>query len=312
MTDSRYGSSFIITVIIYTLIALLYLSFADEITPLKKPEPKPQVVRIALVSPVTKKAIEKIKKVEPKIEKPKPKKKKVIKKKVVVKKEIVKKEIVKVKKEIVKKPPPPPKKIPKEIIPPPIIEEIVYEPIIEPIYEPPPPPVVYAEIPPEEIYYEELPVYVPPPVITAKAEVAQQQYIIHDPIVTQAAPPPQEYIATPQETPVYAPPPQNHAVESDLSNEKRAFKEATRNIINANKQYPKMAKRRHIQGTVHVTFDILNNGDIFNIRTSGASTILQKAARKSVMQSSPLNVPSVLQSQFPMNNVSVNIDFRLE
>jgi len=304
MTDSRYGSSFIITVIIYTLIALLYLSFADEITPLKKPEPKPQVVRIALVSPLTKKAIEKIKKVEPKIEKPKPKKKKVIKKKVVVKKEIVKKEIV-------KKPPPPPKKIPKEIIPPPVIEEIVYEPIIEPIYEPPPPPVVYAEIPPEEIYYEELPVYVPPPVITAKAEVAQQQYIIHDPIVTQA-PPPQEYIATPQETPVYAPPPQNHAVESDLSNEKRAFKQATRNIINSNKQYPKMAKRRHIQGTVHVTFDILNNGDIFNIRTSGASTILQKAARKSVMQSSPLNVPSVLQSQFPMNNVSVNIDFRLE
>lgn len=296
MTDTHYSSSFLITVGIYTLIGLLYLSFADEIESIKKPEPKPQVIRIALVSPVTKKATEKIKKVEPKKiepkkEKPKPKKK-IIKKKKVVKKRVVKKKVV------VKKSPPPPKKIPKEIVPPPmpIYEEFTTEPIIEPIYEPPPP-IVYAQIPPEEIYYEEVPVYIPP-IVMAKPQVAQQQYIIHEPI---------------QEAPISAPPPpQSYAVESDLSNEKRAFKRETRDIINSNKRYPTMAKRRHIQGRVHVTFDILSNGEITNIRTGGASTILQKAARKSVIQSSPLNVPSLLQNQFPMNNVSVNIDFQLQ
>ena len=174
------------------------------------------------------------------------------------------------------------------------IPEPIIEPIYEPIYEPPPPPVVYTQVPPQEIYYEQAPA----PIVTTKPQIAQQQYIIHDPIEAPQA--------------VIAPaPPVNYAVKSDLSNEKRAFKHETRNIINSNKHYPKMAQRRHIQGSVRVTFDILSNGNIFNIRTSGASTILQKAARKSVMKSSPLTVPSILQSQFPMNNVSVNIDFQL-
>ncbi len=321
MTDTHYSSSFLITVSIYTLFGLLFLSFSDEIKPLKKTKPKPQVVRIALVSPVTTKAKEKIKKVE--IKKPKPKKKKKIIKKKVIKKKVIKKKIRKkkirkkkiIKKKIVKKvvkpkvierkPPPPPKKIvkPREI-PPPIIEEyIIPDTFKTPVYEPPPPPppIVYSEMPPEEIYYEPKPVYVSEPIPTAKAKVAQQRYIIHDPLPVQ------------QSAPISAPPaPQTHAVQSDFSSEKNAFKRSTRDIINSNKRYPTMAKRRHIQGTVHVVFDILSSGDITNIRTSGASTILQKSARKSVMESSPLNVPYVLQSQFPMNNVSVNIDFRLE
>jgi len=315
MTDTHYSSSFLITVAIYTLFGLLFLSFADETKPIKKPKPKPQVVRIALVAPVTTKAKEKLKKIEPKIEKPKkkkPKKKKKIIKKKVIKKKITKKKMVKkktlkkktLKKKTVKqvvKPKGIKKKTKPKEIPPPVIEEYIPDTFKTPIYEPPPPPpVVYTEMPPEEIYYEPKPIYVPEPIPTAKAKVAQQQYIIHDPLpVQQSAPIPYQV-------------PQTHAVQPDLSSEKSAFKRDTRDIINSNKRYPRMAKRRHIQGSVHVIFDILSDGTITNIRTSGASSILQKSARKSVIESSPLSVPFSLVNQFPMNNVSINIDFRLQ
>ena len=302
MNNSHYSSSFLITVVIYTLIGLLYLSFADEFVPIKKQ--KPQVIKIALIAPIIPK--KEIKKEEPKVEKPKPKpKKKIVKKKKVIKKKIVKKVVIKkpIQKKVI---PPKPKPIIKEPIveeviyyaPPPVIEEIIPEPIIEtfveePIYYEPPAP-IYSEVVPQEVYYEQPPQPISPMIQTAPE--SQQRYIINEPL------------------PVLAPPVavQSTAVESDLSNEKRAFKRETRDIINSNKRYPTMAKRRHIQGTVHVTFDISSSGEIFNIRTSGASTILQKAARKSVMKSSPLNIPNLLHSQFPMNNVSINIDFQLQ
>ena len=305
MNNSHYNSSFLITVAIYTLLALLYLAFIDEVEPFKKINPKPPVIKIALIAPVIKK---KIKKVEPKVEKPKPKKKKkIIKKKKVVKKKKIKKRVVKHKKIKHKKvkhkkiihPKPKPKIIPKRVVeeeiyypPPPVIQEIIPEPIVqEPIYYEPPAP-IYKEIappiaPPQEVYHQQQPQPVAP--IVQSSPPSRQEYIINDPL-----------------------PAHTTARKSNLDNEKRAFKRETRNIINSNKRYPTMAKRRHIQGRVHVTFDILSSGEITNIQTSGASSILQKSARKSVIQSSPLNIPPVLQSQFPMNSVSINIDFQLQ
>ncbi len=114
-------------------------------------------------------------------------------------------------------------------------------------------------------------------------------------------------------TPVkVAPTPTPPQPKVDLNAHKRAFLKSVRGSIYANKQYPAIAKRRNIQGTVHVVFDIDKSGQISNIRTSGASKILQKAARKSILKSSPFNVPSILSSRFPMNNVSINIDFKLQ
>ena len=98
----------------------------------------------------------------------------------------------------------------------------------------------------------------------------------------------------------------------NLDAKKRMFLRSVRNSIYANKKYPPIAKRRNIQGRVKVTFDIDQNGQISNIRTNGGSKILQKAARKSVLKSAPLTVPSALYGQFPMQNVSINIDFKLQ
>ena len=106
-----------------------------------------------------------------------------------------------------------------------------------------------------------------------------------------------------------APPPQP---KINLNAKKRMFLRSVRNSIYANKKYPPIAKRRNIQGRVKVTFDIDQNGQISNIRTSGGSKILQKAARKSVLKSAPFTIPSVLYGEFPMQNVSINIDFKLQ
>ncbi len=45
----------------------------------------------------------------------------------------------------------------------------------------------------------------------------------------------------------------------DLDAKKRTFLNSVRNAIYAHKKYPKMAKRRNIQGTVHAIFDIQSN-----------------------------------------------------
>lgn len=100
--------------------------------------------------------------------------------------------------------------------------------------------------------------------------------------------------------------------QMDLGAKKRAFLNKVRHAIHANKKYPKMAKRRNIQGTVHAIFDIQSNGTAINMRLSGASDILQKAVRKSILRSFPFSIPSELREKFPMVDVSVNVDFVLE
>ncbi|MEA3330639.1 MAG: energy transducer TonB [Campylobacterota bacterium] len=124
-----------------------------------------------------------------------------------------------------------------------------------------------------------------------------------EPIVN-TAPTPQTIVTT---TPLQSPIP-----KVDLDAKKRVFLSKIRDAIHANKKYPKMAKRRNIQGTVHAIFDIQSNGTATNIRLSGASSVLQKAVRKSILRSFPTSIPLELRSKFPMLDVSVNVDFVLE
>jgi protein TonB len=97
----------------------------------------------------------------------------------------------------------------------------------------------------------------------------------------------------------------------DKSAKKRAFLRTVRSQIKANKKYPKMALRRHTEGSVGVMFDIGANGDVSNIRFLNGKSILQKSVRKAVMRSFPLSIPHDIQSEFPMYNISVTINFRI-
>ncbi len=157
---------------------------------------------------------------------------------------------------------------------------------------------IIKEEPIEELFVEESPQIKQVPIVKEIEEI-------------YSPPPPQQI------KPTLAPKVQNNTAnipspKEDLSQIKQAFLRGVRGEIYTHKRYPSVAKRRHIQGTVHVTFSILENGEITDIQTSGASRLLQKAARKSLIKSSPVSIPSKLLGQFPMRNVSINIDFKLQ
>ncbi|MCK5853607.1 MAG: TonB family protein, partial [Sulfurovaceae bacterium] len=159
----------------------------------------------------------------------------------------------------------------------PIVEEFYEEPIIQE---------VYTQAVVEEIYEEPMVEVYQAPVVHAPAPMQQA-------VVTTA--------------PIAPPAPQ-----VDLEGTKRIFLDGVRATIHTNKKYPKMAKRRNIQGMVHVVFDIQSDGTATNIQTSGGASILQKAVRKSIERSFPLSIPLELMGKFPMMGVSVNVDFVLE
>jgi len=100
--------------------------------------------------------------------------------------------------------------------------------------------------------------------------------------------------------------------KENLNTKKREFLKGVRAKIYTNKRYPALARRRNIQGRVHVVFDILANGEATNIRIDDTSRILKKEVRRSMRKSFPIDIPSTIASMFPMRNISVNIDFELE
>ena len=99
--------------------------------------------------------------------------------------------------------------------------------------------------------------------------------------------------------------------EVDKSAEKRAFLRTVRSQIKANKKYPKMALRRHVEGSVGVLFDIGADGAVSNIRFLNGKSILQKSVRKAILSSFPIAIPSNLRSELPMYNISVNVNFKI-
>jgi len=98
----------------------------------------------------------------------------------------------------------------------------------------------------------------------------------------------------------------------NLEGEKKAFLNQVRTKIANNKQYPKMALRRHIQGSVSVIFDIQSSGSVSNIRFNSGKTILQKAVKESIQKSFPMAIPSKLSTLFPIHDVTVSINFEIE
>ena len=255
MTNARYGSSFLISSLIYFIVGLSLYTLAEKpIEPIKiperpikiaivtpKPKPKPKVVKPAPVIPKKKEVL-----------KPKPKPKKVIKKSKPKAKKITKKVIKKVLKKHVSKPKPKPKKIVKKIQP---IQEEVFIPT------------------PQEIIPEPTRVETPPSPVVAQPVAAQPKV--------------------------------------DKSAKRRAFLHAVRSKIIRNKKYPPKARRRHIEGSVEVMFDIGTDGGISNIQFLNGKRILQKSVRRAVLNSSPLSVPNSLRSELPIYGISVVVHFKL-
>ena len=265
MTKFRYGSSFIISSLLYGALGYTFLVFLDIPKKLTKKTPE-KVIKIAVISPKPKPIIPPVVAPKPPVvvpqkkvikPKPKPKPKKVIKK-------VTKKPKPKLKKIV--------KKIVKKIKPKPKHKKVIHKKkkIVKKVK-----PII------EEEYFT------PEPVEVVK-------YV--EPQVIQAAPTPPKPAPTPK---------------VDKSAEKRAFLRIVRGQIKANKKYPKMALRRHTEGSVGVMFDIGANGDVSNIRFLNGRSILQKSVRKAVSRSFPISIPANIRSEFPMYNISVTINFRI-
>ena len=70
--------------------------------------------------------------------------------------------------------------------------------------------------------------------------------------------------------------------------EKNQFLANIRAKINKHKSYPRIAKKRGMQGTVKVKFTILSNGNVGNISVSGPK-VFHKSARNAVKSAFPVN-----------------------
>jgi protein TonB len=277
MTKFRYSFSLIISSILYTALGFLVINFLDAKKTITKP--KKNIIKISLITPLPKVIIppKPLPLISPiivppkKIEKPKIIKKPKPKKKI-KKKRVVKKKIVRKRKIIKKKII---KKVVKKTRPKKVIKRVkVVEkhPIVKKIT-----PIVR-----ETPIIEE--VYTPVPIIKALPKIVKKPL------------------------PTYVPPP---APKVDNYARKRAFLSQVRSQIIANKRYPKIARRRHIEGAVTVKFNIGRSGNVSKIRFISGKTILQKSVKKAIKNSFPIDIPSEMKGELPINNISVTINFSI-
>ena len=321
MNKKNYSLSFIISAIIYTSLIFGYFFFINKNHTIKK-KLQTQKIKIALISPpkIVQKPKEMPKKIvstplvtpQPIIKKPikkkieKPKKKKIIKKIKPKKKKKVKKRIKKKKHTKIKK-----KKVVKKVVHKKVKKTKHTKKVIKKRKKP-------IRKKKEVIVYSEPQPTIKVPKQTTKKRVQQiyeEEYIQPTtPIITTPVKSTPKISKTPVVTPKKVIK-SNHRISTRRNNHneniKREFLIKVRETIYANKQYPLRAKRNHIQGRVHVVFDILPNGKAVNIRMDNAPRVLKKAVYRSLRKSFPIDIPPSIASEFPMRGISVNVNFIL-
>ncbi len=182
--------------------------------------------------------------------------------------------------------------IPEEVVPPveepeeiekeePVIEE---EPIKEP--EPEPEPVVKEEPVPEKIIPEPIePKIIPKPVIEEiKKKPIEKKKIVKKKKVKKKV----RKKAPPKITKGI----KRTGTSRNSTAKKNQFLSKVRQKINQHKSYPKIAKRRGMQGSVKVRFTILANGNVGHISVSGPK-VFHSSARHAVKCAFPISTRNV-------------------
>ena len=303
MSNHRYSFSFIISSLIFLLIA-----FAFSLLPQKVEKPKtlrPKAINIAIITPLVQKIIKKerlpkeititppipippkvIKKIKPKS---KPKKK--------IKKRVIKKPLLKESK--------PKKKIKKRIVKKRIKKKIVKKKIVKKRV------ITKKIVKKKRIIKKHIKKHLVKKRITAPKKVEKHPIKKELPIAQEFL---YQEIPQPKKVqPVIKPSLKPHPpVKVDKSVNRRAFLSQVRKKIINNKKYPRMALRRHIQGSVKVKFDITSNGNLSNIQFINGKTILQKSVRKAIEKSFPISIPNSLRSELPIHDIYITIHFNID
>ena len=157
----------------------------------------------------------------------------------------------------------------EEPIPPKEEEKVVEEPIPEPIVKPEPPkpePVIEKPVPKKP---EKKPVQKKKPV-----EKKKPKKIVKKKKPVQQA--------------------RRSSLKKSQANpdEVNRFYKRVRVKINENKSYPKLAKRRRMQGAVKVTFTVLPSGNVSNISIKGPK-VFHNSARNAVKSAFPISVKNI-------------------
>jgi len=91
------------------------------------------------------------------------------------------------------------------------------------------------------------------------------------------------------------------------TNKTSQFITKLKKAINNNKIYPKMAKKRGLQGTVHVSFTINSTSGVSNITIKGSKMFI-KATKRAILQSFPINTHNI---SLPLK-VNLRLNYRLK
>jgi len=91
--------------------------------------------------------------------------------------------------------------------------------------------------------------------------------------------------------------------------QKNEFLANIRAKINKHKSYPRIAKKRGMQGTIKVEFTILSNGNVGNISVSGPK-VFHSSARNAVKSAFPVNVKSAPISLPKSINITLRYQLR--
>ncbi len=87
------------------------------------------------------------------------------------------------------------------------------------------------------------------------------------------------------------------------------FYKKVRVKINQNKSYPKIAKRRRMQGSVKVTFTVSRSGNVSDIRLNGPK-VFHSSARHAVKSAFPISVKNIPVSLPATVNITLRYQIR--
>ncbi|EIJ35492.1 energy transducer TonB [Thiothrix nivea] len=192
-------------------------------------------------------------------------------------------------------------------------------PASPPVAEPPPKPVEQPKPEPKPVEQpkpklvkkpkaEKKPVEKPPTAPKAKPQPPKPQP------VSRPAPPPAP--ATPAVSRPVAPPAPKATPPAQAADNKAAeaaYKARLQNLIASRKQYPRMAEKAEVEGSVVVSFTVLPNGTISGARVakSSSNNWLDKAAVQAVNATSGASPfpPEIRKAQWTF---SLTVNFRLE
>lgn len=160
------------------------------------------------------------------------------------------------------------------------------------------------------------PVVEPPPrPVTAKPQPTRQPPPIPKPAPSKESPPPrpEPIAAEPRPVPVAAPsaPPAPPPATTTAQTEQIRQDYLARLMahLEAHKFYPVAARRRGVEGTVQVSFMVMDNGEIRQLQLSGSHKLLHQAAAETVQRAVPM--PSPPPEIAPPLPVSYGINFAL-